>query len=151
MSSLGCKAFMHRHEFSCSLFRLLKFNPRRFQEWSRVSYTENSPGIYHSVSLLRFLFLSQVQVFSREISFICRLKYPYSCFSFYLFFLVIAVPFTFMLPTLFLVNLNSLYLLFFMHSYPCFLQCWRVLFLLLFLTHIVCLCHLSDVRPNASS
>ena len=30
-------------------------------------------------------------------------------------------------------------------------QCWRILFLLLFLTHIVCVCHLSDLRPCASS
>ena len=37
---------MHRHEFSCSLACLLKFFPRRFQEWSRVSYKGNSPGVY---------------------------------------------------------------------------------------------------------
>ena len=35
-----------------------------------------------SVSLLRFPFLSHVQVFSCEILSVCRLKYPYSCFSF---------------------------------------------------------------------
>ena len=40
----------------------------------------------HSVSLLRFLFCSPVQVFSCEISSICRLKYPNSCFSSHFFF-----------------------------------------------------------------
>ena len=34
--------------------------------------------------------------------------------------------------------------------HPHHLPRWRVLFLLLFLTHIVCLCHLSDVRSSAS-
>ena len=34
-----------------------------------------------SVSLLGFPFLSHVQVFLYEISSVCRLKYPYSCFS----------------------------------------------------------------------
>ena len=35
----------------------------------------------NSVSLLRFPFLSHVQVFSSEISLDCRLKYLYTCFS----------------------------------------------------------------------
>ena len=35
--------------------------------------------------------------------------------------------------------------------HPCHLQCWRVLFLLLFLTHIISLCHLSDVRASEAS
>ena len=34
-----------------------------------------------SVSLLRYSFLSHVQIFSSEISFVCRLKYPYKCLS----------------------------------------------------------------------
>ena len=33
-----------------------------------------------SVSLLRFPFFNHVQAFSCEISLVCRLKYPYSCF-----------------------------------------------------------------------
>ena len=33
--------------------------------------------------------------------------------------------------------------------HPCNLQCWRVLFILLWI-RIVCLCHLSDVRPSIS-
>ena len=35
--------------------------------------------------------------------------------------------------------------------HPCYLQCWWVLFLLLFLIHIVCLCHLRDLSPYTSS
>ena len=45
-----------------------------------------------SFSLLRISFLSHIQVFSCEISIVCRLKYSYSCFSsvfiFWLFFLL---------------------------------------------------------------
>ena len=33
--------------------------------------------------------------------------------------------------------------------HPRYLQCWKVHFLILFLTHIVCLCHFSDVMPYA--
>ena len=43
----------------------------------------------HSVPLLRFTFRSHVQIFSYEISLICRLKYPYSCFSSHFSFLVL--------------------------------------------------------------
>ena len=39
----------------------------------------------NSVSLLRFPFLSHVQVFSGEISVVCRWKWPYSCFLFSIF------------------------------------------------------------------
>ena len=42
-----------------------------------------------SLSLLRFPFLSHVQVLTCEISLLCRLKYPYSCFSSHFYFLVI--------------------------------------------------------------
>ena len=34
--------------------------------------------------------------------------------------------------------------------HPCYLQCWLVLFHLLFLKHIVFLCHLQKVKPYAS-
>ena len=44
-----------------------------------------------SVSLLRFLFLSQVQVFSFEISLFWRSKCPFSCFSYHFCFLIIFV------------------------------------------------------------
>ena len=45
----------------------------------------------YSVSLLRFPFPSHVLVFFWEISQLCRLKYPYCCFSFHFCFLVIAM------------------------------------------------------------
>ena len=32
---------------------------------------------------------------------------------------------------------------------PCYLQCWWILFLLIFLTHTVFLCHFRDIRPYA--
>ena len=35
--------------------------------------------------------------------------------------------------------------------YQRYLQCWRILFLLLFLTYTDCLCYIWDVRPYASS
>ena len=35
----------------------------------------------YSVSLLRFLFVSHVRNFLCGVSFVCRLKYPYNCFS----------------------------------------------------------------------
>ena len=35
-----------RCEFSCSLVNLLKFFPRPLQEWSRLSYEGDSPGVY---------------------------------------------------------------------------------------------------------
>ncbi len=44
-----------------------------------------------SVSLLRFPFLSQVQIFSYDISLVCRLKCQYNCFSSHFCFLVIFV------------------------------------------------------------
>ena len=44
-----------------------------------------------SVSLLRFPLLSHVHVFSCEISLVCRLKCPYSCFSSHFCFLLIFV------------------------------------------------------------
>ena len=67
-----------------------------------------------SVSLLKFPFLSQIQVFSREISLVCLLKYQYSYFSFRFRFLAIVFLLIFMLSVLFLVAVINLFLLFFM-------------------------------------
>ena len=61
-----------------------------------------------SVYILRFPFLSHVQVFSCEILFVCRLKCPYNCFSYHFFFLVIVILLIIMLPELFLVSVISL-------------------------------------------
>ena len=43
----------------------------------------------YSISLIRFPFLSQVQVFRSEMLFIGRLKRPYSCFSSHFCFIVV--------------------------------------------------------------
>ena len=91
------------------------------------------------VSLLIFLFLCDVQVFSFKISLVCRLKYPCSCFSSCSFcFLVIIVPLIFMLFVLFLIeviNISFLFLCSFrvlVLMYRHYSQYWRVLFLLFF-------------------
>ena len=55
------------------------------------------------VSLLCFPFLSHVQVFLSEISLVCHLKYPYSCFSSHFCFLVIFVLLMLVLSVFFLV------------------------------------------------
>ena len=109
------------------------------------------------VSLKRFLLLSHVQVFSCKISSVYRLKYTYSCFSPHFCFLVV-VLLIIMTSVKFLVAVSSLSLLFFLCSlrflllmHPHHFQYWRVLVLLLFLTYIVCLYHLSDVRLYTSS
>ena len=57
-----------------------------------------------SVSLINFPFCSHAQVFQSDISSVCRLKYPYSCFSSHFCFLVIVILLIFMLPLLFLVT-----------------------------------------------
>ena len=66
-----------------------------------------------SFSLLRFLFLSQVQVFLYEISPKCRLKCPYCGFSFHFCFLIIFVRLMLLLFILFLIAEISLSLFFF--------------------------------------
>ena len=57
-----------------------------------------------SVSFLRFPFFSRVQVFSCEISLVCRLECPYSCFSSYFCFLVNVVLLNLVLFVAFLVT-----------------------------------------------
>ena len=47
-----------------------------------------------SVSLFRFPFLSHVQVFSWEISLVCRLKYSYNCFCFLVIFVFLMIVWT---------------------------------------------------------
>ena len=61
-----------------------------------------------SVSLLRCPFLYHVQVFSCEISFVCRLKYPTVFLSFHFCFLVIFHLMVLVLSVLFLVTVISL-------------------------------------------
>ena len=104
-----------------------------------------------------FLFYSHVQVFPCEISLVCPLKCPSNCFYSHSCLLIIVVPLIFVLLVLFLVAVISLSLLFLyslrvvLSMYQRYLQCWEVLFLLLFLIHIVCPYHLLDVRPDTSS
>ena len=100
-----------------------------------------------SVSLFGFPFCSHVQVFSREISQVCRLKYPYSCFSSHFCFQVFTVvlfisavtgrynQFFFALVNVVLVSMH-------LHNLQSFLR--------LSLTLITCLYYLSGVRPCAS-
>ena len=66
------------------------------------------------VSLLKSPFLNHVQAFTFVISFLCRLKYPYNCFSSNFCFLVIAVLLILDLIMLFLVAVINLSLFFFM-------------------------------------
>ena len=86
-----------------------------------------------SVSLLNFPFLSHVQIW-REISLVCRLKCPYSCFSSHFCFLVIVllVLFVLFLVAEIRVSMCSFYVVFDrLIMYERDLQCWRFLLLLL--------------------
>ena len=67
-----------------------------------------------SLSLLKCPFLGYIQIFSCEISLVCRLKHPYSYFSSNFFFLSIVVLLIFMLLGLFLIVIISLSLVFIM-------------------------------------
>ena len=60
-----------------------------------------------SVSLLKFPFLSQVQVFWCEMLFISRLKCPWSCFSSHFYFLVIVILLSIVLSVSFLMAVIS--------------------------------------------
>ena len=90
----------------------------------------------YSVSCLRFTFLSHVQVFSCKISLVCYLKY--NCFSSRFCFLVIFVQLMLVLVLVAEISLTlhflcSIRVVVSMHR--CYLQSWRLLFLLLSLTH----------------
>ena len=86
-----------------------------------------------SVSLLKFPFLSHVQVLSREMLFISRSKRPLSCFSSHFCFLAIVILLPIVLSVSFLMALISRLLLLF-------------LLLLLLLYHIIKLTRLLLVR-----
>ena len=74
-----------------------------------------------SVSLLRFPFLSYVNIFSCEISLICHLECPYKCFSSHFCFLIIVVMLVIVLFALFLVTVIILWFFYvvFVSSYEC--------------------------------
>ena len=101
-----------------------------------------------SFYVLKFLFLSHIKVFLREVSLVYRFKYPYNCFSSYFYlsvnlYVVGAISGRFLRS--FLCSLRVL-----ISMYRRYLQCWRVLYILLCMTHIISLCHLSDVMLYAS-
>ena len=111
-----------------------------------------------SVSLFKFPFRSHVPVFKGKISLVCHSKYLYSCFFFPFLFSYYCRSVCPTLSMLLLVVVISLYLLFFlcrlrvlvfMHSSN--LSCLQVIFLVLLMTHRVCLYYFSDVRPWPSS
>ena len=106
-----------------------------------------------SIFLLRFPFFSHVQVFSCEISPVCLLKYPYSCF------LPISVSWllSFCWTLCCMCCFWSLKLVF-LCLFLCILrivismhQHWKVFFLLLFSTYVVSLCNLLDVGSYDSN
>ena len=113
-----------------------------------------------SVSLLRFPFHGHVheillektwtlsrssRVRFRQFSFLESYFPSHFCFP------IIVVLLIFMLSMLFLVTVFALFYEVF-ESYWCMYALFSadVSFLLIFLTHIICLCHLSDVMPYAS-
>ena len=106
-----------------------------------------------SVSLISFLFVRHVQVFSCEMSFFSRLKCPYCCFSFHFCFLVIFVLLMLVLSVLFLVAVISLPPPFFIWSSRRCINALTSSWILAsplppsFLC-TVCLHHLWDVRQN---
>ena len=96
--------------------------------------------------------------FTYAISSICLSKYPYSyfpsyfCFLVYLIFLFVPALPLLLLPGVISFSFSLKYILW-IHVLmnlrdP---QYWRILYLLLFLIHIVCLYHLSGVRLYAKS
>ena len=97
-----------------------------------------------SVSLLTFPFLSHVQVFSWKILFDCLLKCPYSCFSSY--FCSVDACVVCIVSGHCNQSSSVFFNVLFKFWHQCYLECWGVLFPLLFLTHIFCLHHLWDIR-----
>ena len=77
-----------------------------------------------SVSLLRFPFLSQVQIFWYEISLVCHLKCPYNCFSSHFCFLVIVVLLILVLFVLFLVTYYYYYYCYFLRVFHTSVSWW---------------------------
>ena len=99
--------------------------------------------------------LSHINVFLCDISFISGLKRPQSCFSFHFCFLFFVGLLVLMLSVWFLeavISLRSRFLcslqVVVLMRQHC-LQYWLVLFLLLFLIHIIHQRHLWDVMPYA--
>ena len=100
-----------------------------------------------SVSPLRFLFRTPCSdLLVKKFHLFVAWNIDYSCFSSHFCFLVFVILFVLMLLVLLLAALilcsflYNLRVLIWMHL--CYLQWWWILFLLLFLTHRVCLCYI---------
>ena len=103
------------------------------------------------VFLERFSFLINVQVFSCEISLVCRLKCPNNCFSSHLCFLVIVVLLILVLYVFDRCNQSffPLFYVVFESSYRCIdsiLNAGQSSSSILFLIHTVYLYHLPDAK-----
>ena len=72
------------------------------------------------ISFLKIPFLIHAQVFPCKISPVCRLKYPYSCFSSHFYFRVIVFLFILMFSILFLVAVINLSMFFWRGAYDKF-------------------------------
>ena len=116
----------------------------------------------NSVSFLIFLFIGQVYVFLCTILLVFRLKYSYSL-SLEISIQLLFLPFIFLrfscfptLPILLLAALFNIYLFFnaILDSLHCcinaILYAEELLFILLFLTHRIRLCHLSCASSSIS-
>ena len=98
----------------------------------------------NSVSLLKLPYFSHVEIFWCEISLVCCLKYPYSCFFFPFLFSTYCCSFDPWVVCVIYGHCNQSSSILFnggfwviISMYQHYLQCWQVL-VLLFLTHIVC-------------
>ena len=106
----------------------------------------------NSVSLQKFLFLKHVHIFSCEMSIVRSLTRLWSCFSSH--FSVYCHSADLRVVSIFSGDCNKssstffcvVFLVIVSMCQRC-LQCWQVLFLSLFLTLIVCQCHLWDAMP----
>ena len=117
--------------------------------------------IKYSVSLIKFPFLNYVQFFSCDISLVHLLKYPYSWFSSgcFLLLLLLLSPYFCCLFLCCQYYFWSLYSVFCALLSVVFETLYRCIDAIInagmssssFLTHIVCLRHLCDVRPYVLS
>ena len=103
-------------------------------------------------SLLEFPFRSHVQVFLCEISFVCRLKYLYSCISSHFCFLVVVVYHFAVCAVSGHINKScfAYFYVFFESLYWYIFNAGESSSSFFYLTRIVYLCHLWVVRPYAS-
>ena len=105
------------------------------RNWTRITVSISCDDNHYTTGTVSF-----------EILLVCCLKSSLTYFSSHFCFRVIIVVFFVLFP----VAVNDLSLLFLCSLrvvVSIHLECWRVLFFLLFLIHIVSLCHFRDTRP----